>query len=444
MRPELGALAGVAGTALVLAGAGCGYRQSAIRVGVLADCAGFFGDAAARDYSLAAAELPLLERGARLASKKPSDGVVGAEIGGRRVELVFACSEWSVLRNLVEQTRWLVEKQRASIVIGPTWGATEGLILRTVARRYPGVAFLPGVSPAQETTLRDPAPNLFRFGPDGVQTSAGLGSYAYHRLGWRRAAVLAFDYSSAWPQAAGFIAEFCALGGRVERVETPSFGTGPTPAIPAGVDGVALMSQSMQETLTFAAANGGHGPELAKRLVLGPGAFDFADPKAFASDGRLLRGVVAASAAPREVGAPAWQRFRSAYGRAFPGLVLPGSAAGFPFGLAYYDAMAAVAKALEAVRGNLSGGEPPLRTALAKVRPDSPQGPIRLVPNRQAIVDAYLSRVDVDSRGQVALHTLRVVRNVEQTFGGYFGPSTPTLTKSTPACKRRTPPSWAR
>ena len=34
-------------------------------------------------------------------------------------------------------------------------------------------------------------------------------------LGWRRAAVLAPDQPWGWQPAAGFVAEFCALGGEV-------------------------------------------------------------------------------------------------------------------------------------------------------------------------------------------------------------------------------------
>src|SRR5262245_34769381 len=47
---------------------------------------------------------------------------------------------------------------------------------------------------------------------------AGLGSYAYHLLGWRRAvAVTETTNIFAWAQAARFIAEFCSLGGTIAR-----------------------------------------------------------------------------------------------------------------------------------------------------------------------------------------------------------------------------------
>ena len=77
------------------------------------------------------------------------------------------------------------------------------------------MTFLASEMGSQETTLRDPPPNLFRFAPTGAQTTAGLGTYAYRDLGWRRAVVVAEDWYPGWESAAGFVAEFCALGGDV-------------------------------------------------------------------------------------------------------------------------------------------------------------------------------------------------------------------------------------
>ena len=54
---------------------------------------------------------------------------------------------------------------------------------------HPGVLFLPVVHGPREATLHRPAPNLFRFAGDYGQGVAGLGTYAYRDLGWRRAAI---------------------------------------------------------------------------------------------------------------------------------------------------------------------------------------------------------------------------------------------------------------
>ena len=55
----------------------------------------------------------------------------------------------------------------------------EGLAVKDYAKTQPTVTFLNGASAAQDTTFRDPAPNFFRFGTDGAQWIAGLGTYAF-------------------------------------------------------------------------------------------------------------------------------------------------------------------------------------------------------------------------------------------------------------------------
>ena len=44
---------------------------------------------------------------------------------------------------------------------------------------------------------------------------AGLGTYAYNELGWRKVAILGEDCSYPYTQAAGFVSEFGSLGGEV-------------------------------------------------------------------------------------------------------------------------------------------------------------------------------------------------------------------------------------
>src|SRR5207247_6284417 len=65
----------------------------------------------------------------------------------------------------------------------------------------------------------------FRFNGDGAMWNAGLGDLAYNKLHWKTAAVVADDYSFAWTSAAGFIAEFCAVGGKVTKRVFPPLNT---------------------------------------------------------------------------------------------------------------------------------------------------------------------------------------------------------------------------
>jgi len=441
-------LAGIA-AALGFVVAGCGGRAAPVTIGVLADCVGPVG--AYDDLFLADAELPLLERGARLAGPRASDGVVNASVAGRRVHLVSGCTEFSVYSRLIAEVRQLVEKDHANIIIGPL-GAPDGLVVRDYARRHPNVVFLLTYSTAQEATLHDPAPNVFRFEPDGAQWVAGLGGYAFHVLGWRNVATVAENSSVVWPEVAGFVAEFCSLGGHVvdpvwtrpyvpphEKPQLPAY----TRKVPADVDGVALFSNYYQDTIGFARAYSKDHSDLAHSLIIGPSAFGVLGP--LRRSGHLLEGVVTGLNQPFESNSPAFRAYARGFRKFFPHLApQPSAPSDHLFAIPYRDAMEAALEALESSHADLSQGERAFRAALSRVVLQSPNGRISLDRHRQAIAPAYLSRVELDSRGRPLLRTLRVVPNVEQTFGGYFNGTTPPPSSVSPTCRRAAPPPWAR
>ncbi|MDT9156048.1 ABC transporter substrate-binding protein, partial [Escherichia coli] len=76
----------------------------------------------------------------------------------------------------VREARKLIEQDQVDFIIGPLSGS-EGLALRDYAKTIPGKTIINAASGALETTYGDPAPNFFRFDPDGAQWGYGLGSY---------------------------------------------------------------------------------------------------------------------------------------------------------------------------------------------------------------------------------------------------------------------------
>jgi branched-chain amino acid transport system substrate-binding protein len=422
--------------ALVVVVAGCGGSKRPFTVGIVTDCEGVF--APFSPNILAGAELPLLERGAKLAGRGPTDGVDRSRVGGRRVRVVQGCAEITFLTQLIENVRRLIEVDRVDVVVAPLLGQSEGVLLVRLARRYPETTFVLANTYAQEPTLRNPAPNVFRVTADGAQLTAGLGAYAYHHLGWRTAAVVLPNDSYSWPEAAGFVAEFCTLGGRVARVTMPNHAAGAVRRLPRDADGVALISRSFAETSAFGSAYAKIKARLARHLVLGPGSFDFADPRFVANTGSLLRGVVLGGWS-HDAHNPAWAAFQRAYRLHFPGLPVLRSPADASLTVGYYDAVEAVALALE----RAPGGGRPFRHALATMSFNAPNGPLHLDRDRQAVVSATLSRFQMTRHGP-AIRTLRVLGGVEQTFAGYFGPRTPTPTVSRPGCHPGAVPPWAR
>ena len=145
-------------------------------------------------------------RGVRLALEE-----VDYMAGGKKIELVTGSSDASP-DSAVRAARKLVEQDNVQILVGPLSGS-EGLAVKDYAKTQPEVTFLNGSSAAQDTTLREPAENFFRFSTDGAQWMAGLGEYVYNEKGYRKVAVLAEDYSFPYTQVFGFLEPFCRLGG---------------------------------------------------------------------------------------------------------------------------------------------------------------------------------------------------------------------------------------
>ena len=423
MRASVAAAPLVAAFAILASGCGSPKAQP-FRIGVLSDCYGYASGS--NESNVASAELPLIRRGAGLLGRRPSDGIGPATVAGRHVTLDIGCVAGT--DEVIAEARRLVEEDGAQVIVGPLDPA-EGMALRLYARKRSETAFLIEPSAAPELTLSDPAPNVFRFTLDAAQSNAGLGGYAFRQLGWRKAAVVGDDVPYAWEQAAGFVAEFCSLGGRIVDRRWIPFGVDPAAAakmVPRDVDGV-YVGRAIGPMSRFLQAYAALGHDLSRQVVAGAGLVG--DPGVIP----LAEGVVVG-------GSPAMQETRaeraytSAFARAFPTMQAKAAVTGTS--LAYDVGVEAVLEALTRAHG--ATGRPFL-DALAAVHLDSPLGPIRLDRDRQAIGPSYLSRVTPGG-----IRTVRVVPAVEHTFGGYFKPSDPPPGGTTPACKAGNPPPWAR
>jgi branched-chain amino acid transport system substrate-binding protein len=409
-----------------------------MRIGLLTDCRGLFSGY--EDEMLAGAELPLLRRGARLTNGQPSGGVSEARAAGRNLELIRGCTEESEHSILVEEVRRLVEVEGVDAVVGAI-GESDSIVLRELARKYPEVVFIPVWSGAQGLTLRHPAANVYRFDTDEAQDVAGLGSYAYRELAWRRAAVVADTTPVGWHEEAAFVAEFCALGGEVTARFTAPIDLGDPKVAHAlrDADGVAALTfgglfvpPEFLPALTRVVGS----PET--RMVVG--TYVLEDSNTIAPIVGPPAGVVGASSIPPANATPAIRAYRREFSRAFPGL--PPSDAETPIVLAFNDAMEGLLHGLEASDGDLSDGRQQLREELARVRLDPPSGPLYLDRNRQAVRNTYLKRLDRGG-GRRAFQPVRVVPGVEQTFAGLLSDA-PSPGPGSQPCRKATPPPWVR
>ena len=125
--------------------------------------------------------------------------------------------------------------------------------------------------------------NLFRYHGDGAQWNAGLGEIVYKKLGWRTAAIIRDDYSFRWTSAAGIIADFCGIGGKItKRVWTPPAGGDYAPFIrqlpaPDKVDGYFWLVGGANTGAALTAFEQAYGPvereaALWEPVLLLPGA----------------------------------------------------------------------------------------------------------------------------------------------------------------------------
>jgi branched-chain amino acid transport system substrate-binding protein len=416
------ALAAVAGG---LAAAGCGEREAPFRIGVLADCRSTFGGL--YEQFLAGAELPFVERGGVLRGTMPSAGVAGARAGGRRVELVQGCSEFAEFRVLVDEARRLIEREHVDVVVGGL-GGPDGIPLRMLAHRYPGVAFVVVGNPRREVTTVDPAPNLYRFDLDDAQSVAGLGTYAYRRLHWRRAAIVADDFDAGWAGAAAFASEFCALGGRIGKTQWLSaFAKAPPPLSPTDVDGVAAFISPFGATgsAPFLEHLARRLDDPPRRLVLGQWSVQ-APPTGPAA--RAVNGVTAAVFTPAPFPGRATRGLDREYRRVYP--ALPQQYASAFLTQTYYRGVEAVMRALEA---NGGAGGARLQRSLAGVRMPA-LGVDRLDANRQAVGRTVLLRL-ASSGDRVSFRPIRTVDPVDQTLSGVLPAAQ--VSHALPPCRRR-------
>ena len=94
-------------------------RRGTIKVGFLSDCEGDFGsffEPTASGFNQALID----KAGAKPASKKPSEGVTGATVAGKKIEIVgYGCAD-ATADKAIEETRRLMEQEGADILVGPS------------------------------------------------------------------------------------------------------------------------------------------------------------------------------------------------------------------------------------------------------------------------------------------------------------------------------------
>ncbi len=348
-------------------------------------------------------------RGLRTALKQ-FDG----KAGGREIELIIQSTD-TTPDSAVRGARKLVEQDGVELIIGPLSGS-EGIAIRDYCKTQPGVTFVNGASGAQETTLIDPCPHMFRYNMDGAQWSIGLGEYIYDEKGYRTIATVGEDYSFVYTQVFGLVTDFCQKGGQVtERLWVPlgtkDFGS-IIAALPQDVDAIylGLGGGDAVNFLNQYQQAGGSANLIGGTIMV--------DGTVLNSKGDAKNALIGTPSAGPQADTwddPKWQAYVKAYQDAFP----PDQRFPTPSLLAtnYYNSTTAVLSCLNEVNGDLSDGQAAFRQCLATIELDAPNGKITLDGNRQAIGSNFVSEVVELPDGNLATKLVKIVENVNQTLG---------------------------
>ena len=383
------------GAAAVAAMMGSAWAQETLKIGLLATLEGPFA-APGQDGM----------RGADLALKQHS-----GMAGGKKIEFVKMSSD-ATPDKAVSATRKAVEQDKVQIMIGPLSG-DEGIAVKNYAKTQPNITFINGSSGAQAATLVDPSPNFFRFNTEGAQWMVGLGEHALGK-GYKRVFLVAEDYGFPYSQVQGFMASYCAKGGKVVDKAWVPLGTKDYSSViarvPKDIDAlfVVLGGSDAVNFLTQYEQAGGDKPMIGGSITVDQTVLNFKGKRR-----ESLLGTASAGPMADSIDTPEWKKFVADYKANFKD--------GFPspslFAYLYYINTKAALDGLDAVKGDLSGGQKAYRAALQKTNFVGPAGEVHIDANRNGVGTTYITEVAKAADGSFYNKVVKSVPNVSQTLG---------------------------
>ena len=383
------------GAAAVFSVVGFAQAQETLKIGLLASLEGPFA-APGQDGM----------RGADLALKQ-HNGMAG----GKKIEFIKVSSD-ATPDKAVNSTRKAVEQDKVQIMIGPLSG-DEGIAVKNYAKTQPNVTFINGSSGAQAATLVDPAPNFYRFNTEGAQWMVGLGENALGK-GYKKIYLIAEDYGFPYSQVQGFMASYCAKGGKVLDKAWVPLGTKDYSSviakIPRDIDAllVVLGGSDAVNFLTQYEQAGGDKPMIGGSITVDQTVLNFRGKRRESLLGTMSAGPMADS-----IDTPEWKKFVADYKATFKD--------GFPspslFAYLYYINTKAALDALDVVKGDLSGGQKAYRAALQKTDFKGPAGEVRIDANRNGVGTTYITEVAKAADGSFYNKVVKSVPNISQTLG---------------------------
>jgi len=308
----------------------------------------------------------------------------GWRLAGREIKLITEDDEGKPPTGLAK-TRSLVESQGIHLLMGPLSAAVGYAVAPYVdARKLPTI--FPIVS-AEDITQRKRSPYIVRTGWTSAQPSHPFGKWAYDNLGYRKIAMIGYDFAFGWEVAAGFQRTFEEAGGQVVQKLWPPLGTADFAPYLAqlrrDVDAIyAIFSGA--DALRFAKQYAEAGLK-GKLALIGGGTFT--DEHVLRSMGDEVLGVVTALHYSAALPSPANKKFVQAYEAKYkqiPSYYSEGS----------YVAGLALRAALEATGGDIENTDKFLAALRRVDLTEAPRGPVRFDDYGNPIQNIYVRRVE--------------------------------------------------
>ena len=355
--------------------------QAPVRVGVLAPLTGPIAAIAKSEVN-----------GIRLRLKELS-----YEIAGRKVELIVEDTAADPATGLTK-ARKLVERDQVDVLLGPLTGHVVAAVQDYAGQK--GVPQLPLVAQPPEnaryrTTL---VPSW-----NNVHISRVIGQYAYRKLGYRRAIIMASSFVSGKRISDGHREGFTSAGGTIVREIYPPLGTPDFAPFLAGLP---------QADAVFAFFPGADGIRYVKqRQELGiqmplVSVITTVEPLILPAQGEAALGSVAITHYLESLDNPVNRHFLAAYAREY----------GEP-ARSYYPALGyTIVQILEEALKRTGGKTAPAEALVAAMRQadfESPQGRFRFDPEKPfGIMDYYIVKV-VKKDGKMGYEVVEVLKEVK-------------------------------
>ena len=330
---------------------------------------------------------------------------MAGQVAGRSVRLIVEDSEGKPDIGLTK-VRKLTEFDRVHLILGPVSSAVAVAIRDHLHERK--VPLIITQATANALTAEKASPVVFRSAMSSYQQEAAGGYYVAAKLGHKRIAVVALDYVAGHEQADGFIKAFMESGGQsVEKVYFP-LGTMDVAPYVAKVQNKAQDLDAVVGILW-----GPSAPQWLKAWQ----EYGLKDKLPLLTLGETVNETYLRQVGDAALGVVSWlsyspvletaenKRFVQAFNKKYRKDPVYNNHLG-------YLAAKAGGEAMKAVNGNVED-QARFLEALRKVRFEAPGGAFRFDEKQNAVIPAYIRRVEKVG-GKLQSTVIDVVPDVDQ------------------------------